>query len=46
MRSSRLLKYFEDYGYEVPYKINPRLDYLKVIDNILEGDNNEFEKNN
>ena len=45
-RKSIPLKYFKDYGYLVPYKLNPRLDYLKIIDIILEGDNNEFKENN
>ena len=45
-RKSIPLKYFEDYGYIVNYKLNPRLDYLKIVDILLEGENNEFKENN
>jgi recombination protein U len=35
------ISYFKEYGYLIKEKIHPRLDYLKIIDNILEGDNHE-----
>ena len=38
-RKSIPLSYFEDKGYLVDISYVPRLDYLKVIDNILGGNN-------
>ena len=31
------IKYFEEYGYLIEEKYIPRLDYLKIIDNVLGG---------
>jgi len=33
-RKSIPINYFEEYGYKIEEKYNPRLDYLKIIDNI------------
>ena len=41
-RKSIPIKYFEDNGYIIKEKFNPRIDYLEILDNI--GGNNE-EKN-
>ena len=42
-RKSIPLEYFENYGYELGFKFNPRLDYIGIINNIIkdkEVDNN------
>lgn len=36
-RKSIPLSYFEENAYEIEYGFNPRLDYLKVIDEVLGG---------
>lgn len=40
-RKSIPLTYFTEKGYEMKYKIHPRIDYLEAIDNIYRGDYNE-----
>ncbi len=40
-RKSIPLSYFEEKGYELKYKINPRIDYLKALDIIYRGELNE-----
>lgn len=40
-RKSIPLSYFEKKGYELKYKINPRIDYLKALDIIYRGELNE-----
>lgn len=37
-RKSIPINYFKNYGYKIILKYNPRLDYLSIIDLILEGD--------
>ena len=39
-RKSIPLEYFTSFGFLIPYNYRPRLDYLKVIDEILGGSNN------
>ena len=39
-RKSIPISYFEKYGYELEYKFNPRIDYLKVVDEIYRGELN------
>lgn len=33
-RKSIPIKYFEEYGYKIDEKYNPRLDYIKIINNL------------
>lgn len=40
-RKSIPLSYFEEYGYELKYNINPRIDYLKALDIVYRGELNE-----
>lgn len=40
-RKSIPISYFEKYGYELDYKLNPRIDYLKAVDNVYRGELNE-----
>ena len=42
-RKSIPITYFQENCYEIPIKYNPRVDYIKVIDNYLkkEGENND-----
>ena len=40
-RKSIPVKYFEEYGYLIEEKYIPRLDYLKIIDEVLGGIENE-----
>lgn len=42
-RKSIPLNYFENFGYEIKLKYTPRLDYIKIIDKIIES--KEVDKN-
>ena len=35
-RKSIPISYFEEFGYEIPVKWNPRIDYLKIIDGFID----------
>ncbi|MEG0266550.1 MAG: Holliday junction resolvase RecU [Bacilli bacterium] len=40
-KKSLPLSFFEENGYEILFKFSPRLDYIKALDIILEGEKNE-----
>lgn len=40
-RKSIPIEYIQEYGYIINYNYNPRLEYIKVIDKLLEGETNE-----
>ena len=44
-RASIPIEYIEEKGYIIPEKYSPRLDYLKIIDNILLSKENMYGKN-
>lgn len=45
-RKSIPIDFFETHGYLIPMKWNPRIDYLKVVDQLIKGEENEKMDNN
>ena len=45
-RKSIPIDFFETHGYLIPMKWNPRIDYLKIVDQLIKGEENEKMDNN
>jgi penicillin-binding protein-related factor A (putative recombinase) len=44
-RKSIPLEYFKVNGYKIDLKYNLRLDYIKIVDKLIEGEKYEYKNN-